>query len=36
MNEKGLVVNLLWLTESGYPMHRATKPGLALSVWGHY
>jgi len=33
MNEKGLVVNLLWLVESEYPKPGSNKPGLALSLW---
>jgi choloylglycine hydrolase len=37
MNQKGLVANLLWLAESGYPKPGTTKPGLALSLWAqHY
>jgi len=36
MNEKGLVVNLLWLAESEYPEFDRSKPGLALSLWAQY
>ena len=36
MNEKGLVVNLLWLAESEYPKFDRSKPGLALSLWAQY
>ena len=36
MNEKGLVVNLLWLAESQYPKFDRSKPGLALSLWAQY
>ncbi len=36
MNEKGLVVNLLWLAESEYPKFDGRKPGLAISLWAQY
>jgi len=36
MNEKGLVVNALWLVESVYPEHDNGKSGLALSMWAQY
>lgn len=36
MNEKGLVVNALWLVESAYPEPQNNKPGIALSVWAQY
>lgn len=36
MNEKGLVVNLLWLAESEYPKFDGSKPGLAISLWAQY
>ncbi|MGB6192854.1 MAG: linear amide C-N hydrolase [Terracidiphilus sp.] len=36
MNEKGLVVNLLWLAESEYPAFDDSKPGLAISLWAQY
>lgn len=36
MNEKGLVVNLLWLTEADYGERDPKVPGLSLSLWGQY
>ncbi|MBO9203484.1 MULTISPECIES: linear amide C-N hydrolase [Niastella] len=38
MNEKGLVGNLLWLTESVYPkfVKDKDKPGLSISIWLQY
>jgi choloylglycine hydrolase len=36
MNEKGLVANLLWLTESKYPPHTGAKPGLSIAAWAQY
>jgi penicillin V acylase-like amidase (Ntn superfamily) len=36
MNEKGLVVNALWLVESVYPPHESGKAGLAISAWAQY
>ncbi|MGC1424288.1 MAG: linear amide C-N hydrolase [Terracidiphilus sp.] len=36
MNEKGLVVNALWLVESVYPQHDSGKGGLAISAWAQY
>lgn len=33
MNEKGLVANLLWLTESSYPAWSGTRPGLTIAAW---
>jgi penicillin V acylase-like amidase (Ntn superfamily) len=35
MNEKGLVSNLLWLTESSFPTFEknGNKKGLAVSLW---
>lgn len=36
MNEKGLVANLLWLSESEYPEWDANKPGLSISLWAQY
>jgi choloylglycine hydrolase len=36
MNEKGLVVNALWLVESAYPPLESGKQGLAISVWAQY
>lgn len=36
MNEKGLVANLLWLSESEYPTYDQSKPGLTISAWVQY
>ncbi|HWK96305.1 MAG TPA: linear amide C-N hydrolase [Pseudolabrys sp.] len=36
INEKGLVANLLWLSESDYGKRDPGKPGLALSLWAQY
>ena len=36
MNEKGLVANLLWLPETGYPIRDQSKPGLAITAWVQY
>lgn len=38
MNEKGLVANMLWLTESQYPdvKQLTNKRGLAISLWLQY
>lgn len=36
MNEKGLVANILWLVESGYPKYSKDKPALSISMWGQY
>jgi penicillin V acylase-like amidase (Ntn superfamily) len=38
MNEKGLVANLLWLVESGYPTFdkEGPKEGMAISLWAQY
>lgn len=36
MNEKGLVANLLWLLESGYPKYSKEVPAMAISMWGQY
>jgi penicillin V acylase-like amidase (Ntn superfamily) len=36
MNEKGLVANLLWLSESDYGKRDPKLPGLALSLWAQY
>lgn len=36
MNEKGLVANLLWLTESEYPQWDGKKPGLSIAAWVQY
>jgi penicillin V acylase-like amidase (Ntn superfamily) len=36
MNEKGLVMNLLYLAESDYGKPNANNPPLAISLWGQY
>ncbi|MCL9816335.1 linear amide C-N hydrolase [Natronocalculus amylovorans] len=36
MNEKGLVANVLWLTESDYPEWDGDRPGLSISLWAQY
>ncbi|MGL6035777.1 MAG: linear amide C-N hydrolase [Legionella sp.] len=36
MNEKGLVMNLLYLAESDYGTTDAKHPPLAISLWGQY
>lgn len=36
MNEKGLVANVLWLSESEYPVRDEKKPGLTLAAWVQY
>lgn len=38
MNEKGLVANLLWLTESEYPSFQkdGNKKGMSVSLWAQY
>lgn len=36
MNERGLVGNLLWLTESEYPKYDGTKKGLSIAAWLQY
>jgi penicillin V acylase-like amidase (Ntn superfamily) len=36
INEKGLVANLLWLTEADYGKRDAKVPGLSLSLWAQY
>lgn len=33
MNEKGLVANLLWLTEADFGPRDDTRPGLCVSLW---
>ncbi|WP_423823711.1 linear amide C-N hydrolase [Salinisphaera sp. SPP-AMP-43] len=36
-NEKGLMANVLWLTESQYPsFDRDSKPGLTIAAWAQY
>lgn len=36
MNEKGLVANLLYLVESGYPSPSSSTPSLSISMWLQY
>lgn len=36
MNEKGLVMNLLYLAESDYGKPSPTHPSLSISLWGQY
>lgn len=37
MNEKGLVANILWLSESEYPKWDGqSKPGLSIAAWVQY
>jgi penicillin V acylase-like amidase (Ntn superfamily) len=36
MNEKGLSVHLLWLTEADYGTRDAARPGLSAGMWGQY
>lgn len=36
INEKGLVANLLWLVESGYPVRRKDRPTMSISIWAQY
>lgn len=36
VNEVGLSVNLLWLTESQYPKPSASKPLLSIAIWAQY
>lgn len=38
MNEKGLVANMLWLTESEYPSFNkeGERKGMAISLWAQY
>lgn len=36
MNEKGLVANLLWLSESEYQVRDQSKPGLTIAAWVQY
>ncbi len=36
LNEKGLVVNLLYLGESQYPARNSRSPGLSLAGWPQY
>jgi len=36
MNEKGLVMNLLYLAESDYGQSAAGRPPLSITLWGQY
>lgn len=36
MNEKGLVVNMLYLDESDYGKPKADKPIMSISIWAQY
>lgn len=38
INEKGLVANMLWLVESGYPEFNpaGARPALSISLWAQY
>ena len=36
LNEKGLVANVLWLVESGYPSIEKGHPSISLSIWAQY
>lgn len=36
MNEAGLTVSLLWLSESVYPKQDGKTPGLTIAAWGQY
>ncbi|HVZ54290.1 MAG TPA: linear amide C-N hydrolase [Pseudolabrys sp.] len=36
INEKGLIANVLWLTEADYGKRDPSRPGLALSLWTQY
>lgn len=36
MNEKGLVANLLWLSESEYPPFDGSQKGLTIAAWAQY
>ena len=36
MNEKGLVVNLLYLAESEYPPADDNRPGVCITAWAQY
>lgn len=36
INEKGLVANVLWLVESGYPTADVDKPVVSLAAWAQY
>ncbi|MBI2786929.1 MAG: linear amide C-N hydrolase [Legionella longbeachae] len=36
MNEKGLVMNMLYLAESDYGSAKPDQPSMAISLWGQY
>lgn len=36
MNEKGLVMNMLYLVETDYGQPTANQPSLSISLWGQY
>jgi penicillin V acylase-like amidase (Ntn superfamily) len=36
MNEAGLVANVLWLAESGYPTWDGEAPALSIAAWAQY
>ncbi len=36
LNERGLMANMLWLVEAGYPEPDPSRPGLAVSLWAQY
>lgn len=36
INEKGLVANILWLSESEYPIRDKQKPGITIAAWVQY
>ncbi len=36
INERGLVANMLWLTEADYGQRDEKVPGLSLSLWAQY
>jgi choloylglycine hydrolase len=36
VNEAGLAANLLWLSESRYPVPGPGKPGLTIAAWAQY
>ena len=36
MNEKGLVANVLWLSEAEYPVRDEKKQGLSVAAWVQY
>ncbi|MBS2006738.1 MAG: linear amide C-N hydrolase [Cyanobacteria bacterium SZAS TMP-1] len=36
MNEKGLVANILWLSESDYGKPDPSRPGITIAAWNQY